>query len=70
MDQEVQRISVQELKEKLDNNEDVVVLDVRSHSSWEGATEMIPGAIRIEPDEISQYLNMIPPAKLIVTYCT
>jgi 3-mercaptopyruvate sulfurtransferase SseA len=64
------RITIQQLKQKLDNKEDIVILDVRSNSSYLGSTVKIKGAVRIPPEEIEQRLKELPKDKEIITYCT
>jgi rhodanese-related sulfurtransferase len=67
---DVQRISVTELKRRLDAHEPVTVLDSRSPQAWEGSDRQIPGSVRVPPDEVDAHLSGIPHDGLIVSYCT
>lgn len=64
------RITVQQLKQKMDANEDIVILDVRSNNSYNTSNVKIRGAIRIDPDQIEAKLKELPKDKEIITYCT
>ena len=68
--QEVERITVDELKAKIAKREPVTIIDSRSQSSYEASDTKIKGAIRISADEIESRLKEIPRDKEIVTYCT
>ena len=67
---EVERISVEDLKEKLAKNEPVFIIDSRSQGSYDGSETRIKGAIRIPLDEVESRLAEIPRDKEIVVYCT
>ena len=60
-------ISPQELKEKLDSNEDLFVLDVRE--SFEYQNWHIPNSINIPMAQIPSSLEQIPKNKQVVTIC-
>jgi 3-mercaptopyruvate sulfurtransferase SseA len=63
----VNRVTVSELKEALENG-DAVVLDVRGGPSFE--VGHIKGARLIPSGEISSRANELPRDKMIVTYCS
>ena len=65
----VERISCEEVCEKLDRGEEIVLLDVR-RGSWDESDVKAEGALRIEPDEIESRLNEIPKGKEVIAYCT
>jgi len=65
---EVPRIKPQELKEKLDAGEDVIVVDARSRNSYESLR--IPGALSIPLSEIEERHGELPQEGEIVLYCT
>lgn len=67
---EVQRITVDELKSRLDRGAKIVILDVRSRSSYGSSDVMIKGAVRIPPDELNDRAGELPPGREVVTYCT
>lgn len=66
----VQRISKEELKAKMEKGEGVIVLDVRASGSYDGSAVKIKGALRIAPDEIEARYKELPKDKEIIAYCT
>jgi NhaP-type Na+/H+ or K+/H+ antiporter len=62
------RISVEELRHRLESPTPPVVLDVRSRSGRDGTR--IPGAIAVLPDEIAEWAAERPREQTIVAYCT
>jgi hypothetical protein len=68
----VPRVQVEELARKLESEEreKVVILDVRSHGYYDAKAERIKGSIRIEPNNLSEELKVLPKDKDIYLYCT
>ncbi len=66
----VPKITVQELKAKMDSGEDILVIDVRTGNDYEGSKIKIKGAIRISIVKIEERYRELPSDKEIVTYCT
>ena len=66
----IARITVQELKEKLDAGEDVVIVDLRHSMDFEADPETIPGAVRIDAQELQEHNGLLPRDREIVLYCT
>jgi rhodanese-related sulfurtransferase len=64
----VERITVEELKAKLAQNERVVIIDVRG-ADYDTSNAKIKGAIRIPPADLKARLGEIPRDREIVTYC-
>jgi rhodanese-related sulfurtransferase len=64
------RISVEEAKRRFDTDEQIVFLDTRSPEAWRKAGVKIPGAVRVPPGEVEQYLSAIPRNRSVITYCT
>jgi hydroxyacylglutathione hydrolase len=62
-------LTARELKEKIDNNEDIYVLDVRSQDEWEGEGGHIPNAHHIYIGKLKNQLETLPKDKTIVTLC-
>lgn len=67
---EIPRISPQELKQRLESGEHVVLLDDRNPQAWGSAKEQIPGSIRIAPGELDKHLQDVPLNSAVVSYCT
>jgi hypothetical protein len=63
----VPRVSLEQLKEKLDADADVVIVDVRSKEEF--AEAHIPGAVSIPWEEIDNRYRELPRDKEIITYC-
>jgi hypothetical protein len=67
---EVARMTVEELKSKINKNEPITIIDSRSQGSYDATDSKIKGAIRIPTDEVESRLKEIPRDKAIVIYCT
>ena len=66
---DAERITVEELHEKLEQDEDVIIVDVR-RGSWDRSEEKIQGAIRLDPDRYEDELDALVPGASVATYCT
>ncbi len=66
----VPRITVQELKAKMDKGEDIVIIDVRAGREYTDSKIKMKGAIRIPIVQLETRINELPRDKEIVTYCT
>jgi len=67
----VERISITELKSRLDAGEQIVFLDTRNDYAWFNADQMIPQARRVHDNHrFVQILEELPKDTAIVTYCT
>ncbi len=66
----VARITPEELKQKLDAGEDVVVVDLRHSYDFEAEPGTIPGAYRMEASELDEMSEQIPRDRDVVLYCT
>lgn len=67
---DAQRITVDELKRRMDAGEKFTLIDVRNPQAWADADSVIPGAIRVPADQFEQHLSQIPKNRPAVTYCT
>ncbi|MGA2332613.1 MAG: rhodanese-like domain-containing protein [Syntrophales bacterium] len=67
---DVPRITVQELKAKIDRGEDLVIVDVRTGKDYEGSKIKIKGAVRIPIVQIEERYRELPRDKEIILYCT
>ena len=66
----VARIRPEELKEMLDAGKEVVVIDLRSSVEFEASPESIPGALRIDADDIVHQHEKIPRDRDVILFCT
>jgi rhodanese-related sulfurtransferase len=64
------RITVAELRQKLDAGEDVVILDLRSAAALQQDPLRIQGAIHINLDQIEQREHELPRDRDIIVYCS
>ena len=64
------RITVDELKRRVEAGEDFVVIDVRNPQAWAESETMLPEAIRLPMDKLEENLSKIPKDRPIVAYCT
>ncbi|HEX6718685.1 MAG TPA: rhodanese-like domain-containing protein [Pyrinomonadaceae bacterium] len=67
---EATRVTVDEVKERMDRGEAFTFVDTRNLQAWGDAKTKLPGAIRIPADEVEQHLNEIPHDRSVITYCT
>jgi rhodanese-related sulfurtransferase len=64
------RVSVDEVRERLQRGEPIVFLDVRNPQAWANSDVKLPGAIRIPLDELAARADELPRDRPIVAYCT
>jgi rhodanese-related sulfurtransferase len=64
------RITVDELKRRMEAGEDFTLIDVRNPQAWAESDTMLPEAIRVPPDKLEENLSRIPKNRPVVAYCT
>lgn len=64
------KMSVDEVKQRLDRGEPLVMVDARSAQSWAESDVQIPNSIRVAPDDTANFTAAIPHDATIITYCT
>jgi membrane protein DedA with SNARE-associated domain len=64
------RITAEELKEKLDSGEELVIVDLRHSLDFEADPETIPGAFRMDAIELEEKNDRLPPDREVILYCT
>jgi membrane protein DedA with SNARE-associated domain len=64
------RISPQDLKQRLAQGENLVIVDLRSDLGYQQQGSRIPGAIHIPPREFYRRTGDIPKDRPVVMYCT
>jgi len=69
-DLRIARISPKELKAKLDAHEDLVIMDLRHSVDFEADPETIPGAFRIDAQELEEKADSLPHDREVILYCT
>ena len=64
------RVTVDEVKARMDRGEPIVFLDARNPQAWGEADTKLPGAIRVPAEEADRHLDQIPRDRAVITYCT
>lgn len=64
------RITVDELRRRMEAGEDFTILDVRNPEAWSQSDTMIPESVRVPLDELERNLARIPKTRSVVAYCT
>ena len=68
---DIPRMTVDQLKELLDDPKlAVIIIDVRTGSSWTKSKVMIKSAIREDPENFATWAKKYPQKNTIVLYCT
>jgi rhodanese-related sulfurtransferase len=67
---ETPRITVQQLKQRMDAGEDFTLIDTRNPQAWAESDTQMPEASRVPANELEQHLSQIPKSRAVVTYCT
>lgn len=66
----IARITPEELKQKLDAGEDMVIVDLRHALDFGALPKMIPGALRMEAQDLQEKNGLLPGDREIILYCT
>jgi len=69
-DLRVARITVDELKEKIDSGEEMAIVDLRHALDFEADPEIIPGALWMDAATVQKEDSKIPHDREVVLYCT
>jgi membrane protein DedA with SNARE-associated domain/rhodanese-related sulfurtransferase len=66
----VARITPEELKQRLDNREDVIIVDLRHELEFDAEPETISGAVRMDPADLEEAIEVIPRDREIILFCS
>jgi membrane protein DedA with SNARE-associated domain len=69
-DLRISRISVDELKKKIDAGEPLSIVDLRHSLDFEADPETIPGAVHLDSKDLTEKNGLLPVGREIVLYCT
>ncbi len=69
-DLRVSRISVDDLKRKIDEGENLTIVDLRHSLDFEADPETIPGAFRMDSKELQEKGDDFPRDREVILYCT
>jgi rhodanese-related sulfurtransferase len=67
---ETTRVTIDEVKARLDRGEQFTFIDARNPQAWEEAETKVPDALRVPGDEVEQHLAEISHERTVITYCT
>jgi rhodanese-related sulfurtransferase len=67
---EPNRITVDEVKKRMDRGESILLIDTRNPHDWGESDVKLPGALRIHFSELEKHLEELPRDITIVPYCT
>jgi len=67
---DVTRITVDEVKQRLDRGEEFAFVDTRNLQAWAESDSKLPNALRVPANELDQHLDEIPKDRTLITYCT
>ena len=67
---EATRVTVDEVKERMDRGEQFAFIDTRNPAAWGESDVKLPGAVRVPAGELEQHLAEIPRDRAVITYCT
>jgi rhodanese-related sulfurtransferase len=65
----IARITPEELKEKIDAGEDVIIVDLRHALDFDAQPETIPGALHMDAADLEEAHEVIPRDREIVLFC-
>lgn len=66
----VNRINVDELKQKIDAGEPLSIVDLRHSLDFEADPETIPGAVHLDSKDLLGKSGLLPADREVVVYCT
>jgi rhodanese-related sulfurtransferase len=64
------RITVEELKKKMQAGEEFVFIDTRNPQAWAQSDRKVRNAIRLAAGNLEESTSEIPKDKAVVAYCT
>jgi rhodanese-related sulfurtransferase len=66
----IARITAEELKQKLDAREDLLIVDLRHSVDFEADPHTIPGAFRMDAEDLEENEDRLPRDREVILYCT
>ena len=64
------RITPEEVRRMMDSNQKFVILDLRHPLDSVTDPRILPGAVRVLPDEVTKRADLLPKDEEIILYCT
>ena len=66
----IARITADELKQKIDAGEELVIVDLRHSVDFEADPHTIPGAFRMDAKDLEEKDDRLPRDRDVILYCT
>jgi membrane protein DedA with SNARE-associated domain len=66
----IARVTPEEVKQRLDEGEDLMILDMRDRLEYEAQPYTLPGAFHLSIEQLDEKSHKIPRDRDIVLYCT
>jgi hypothetical protein len=66
----MEKLSVDEVKTRLDAGDPLIFIDARSETAWTSSDVQIPNSLRVPPDRAEAFEGAVSEDATIVTYCT
>jgi hypothetical protein len=66
----IARMGVDELKARIDSGESMVIVDLRHALDVATDPETIPGALRMDAEELQRSRDWVPPDREVILFCT
>ena len=66
----IKRISVKDVKRKMDMGEPITFIDTRNEHDWKESDVKLPGALRLHFSGLEKHTYELPRDRIIVPYCT
>jgi membrane protein DedA with SNARE-associated domain len=66
----IARITADELKQKIDAGEELVIVDLRHSLDFEADPQTIPGAFRMDAKDLEEKDDRLPRDRDVILYCT
>lgn len=67
---ETTRVTIDEVKERMDRGEQFTFVDARNPKAWEEADTKVPGALRVPDEGAEQHFSQLSHERTVITYCT
>ena len=67
---EATRVTVEEIKDRMNRGEEFVFVDTRNPQAWGEATAKLPNALRIPADQVDVLAKEVAHDRTVITYCT
>lgn len=65
----IARITPEELKQRMDTREDIVIVDLRHSVEFDAEPQTISGAVHMDPADLEEAIEVIPRDREIVLFC-